>query len=85
MVILLTVSVAANIGSHGLTIDLSSFNAVTVSDDRSFVSVGGGNRWLDVYLLLDSMGLGVSGGRVADVGVGGLTLGGKSSGKLTTV
>lgn len=48
-----------------------------VSDDQTTVSVGGGARWLDVYLVLDAMGLGVAGGRVGMVGVGGLTLGGK--------
>jgi hypothetical protein len=38
----------------------------------------GGARWEDVYLKLDAMNLAVSGGRVNDVGVGGLTLGGRS-------
>lgn len=30
-----------------------------------------------VYLVLDAMNLAMAGGRVSDVGVGGLTLGGK--------
>lgn len=42
--------------------------------------VGAGNRWLDVYSKLDPMGLSVVGGRVAEIGVGGLTLGGEDSG-----
>lgn len=68
---------AANI-QDGVTIDLSAMNTVSVSEDRSTTSVGGGARWEDVYLRLDAMSLAVSGGRVNDVGVGGLTLGGTS-------
>lgn len=66
---------AANI-QNGVTIDLSAMNTVTVSDDQQIASVGAGARWQDVYLKLDAMNLAVSGGRVNDVGVAGLTLGG---------
>ena len=69
---------AANIQS-GVTIDLSAMNAVTVSRDWRTTFVGAGARWQDVYLKLDAMKLAVSGGRVNDVGVGGLTLGGGNS------
>ena len=69
--------IAANIGGHGITIDLSAFNNIHVSTDRSSVTVGAGNRWYDVYNALEPLGLAVSGGRVAQVGVSGLTLGGK--------
>jgi len=62
----------------GVTIDLSAMNQVKVSKDHTITSVGGGARWEDVYLKLDAMNLAVSGGRVNDVGVGGLTLGGRS-------
>lgn len=80
---------AANIGDNGLTIDLSALNDVAVAEPSAvaasgisnIVSVGGGARWLDVYKVLDSAGLGTAGGRVADVGVGGLTLGGKHRGE----
>jgi len=68
---------AANI-QNGVTIDLSAMNTVSVSEDNSITSVGGGARWQDVYFKLDTMNLAVSGGRVNDVGVGGLTLGGTS-------
>jgi len=47
-----------------------------VAADRKQVSVGPGNRWLDVYTKLDQLGISVVGGRVEDIGVGGLTLGG---------
>ena len=68
---------AANI-ANGITIDLSVMNEVEVRHDRSITSVGGGARWVDVYLKLDAMNLAVSGGRVYDVGVGGLTTGGRN-------
>ncbi|KAL8823503.1 MAG: hypothetical protein Q9191_005796 [Dirinaria sp. TL-2023a] len=69
---------AANIQS-GVTIDLSTINAVSVSRDKTTTSVGAGARWEDVYLKLDEMNLAIPGGRVYDVGVGGLTLGGGNS------
>jgi len=66
---------ASNI-QGGLTIDLANLNQVQVSKDRTLTQVGAGNRWVDVYSQLDPLGLSVIGGRVADIGVGGLTLGG---------
>ncbi|KAL6721082.1 hypothetical protein ACLMJK_000182 [Lecanora helva] len=66
---------SANI-QGGVTIDLSSLNQVKVSDDQKQVAIGPGNRWEDVYLKLDALGLSTSGGRASSVGVGGLTLGG---------
>jgi FAD binding domain len=67
---------ASNINA-GVTFDLSGLNQVTVSADQSYTSVGPGNRWVDVYLKLDALGLSVAGGRVSTVGVGGLVLGGE--------
>ena len=67
---------AANI-QDGVTIDLGLMNDVTVSRDNAITSVGSGARWQDVYLKLDAMNLSVAGGRVYDVGVGGLLLGGE--------
>ena len=58
-------------------IDLSRLNQVTPSEDLSSVTVGPGNRWGQVYSKLDSLGIAIGGGRVATVGVGGLTLGGR--------
>lgn len=68
---------SANI-EGGVTIDMKFVNQVDVSPDQMVTSVGPGNRWVDVYLKLDAIGLTIPGGRVADVGVGGLTLGGES-------
>ncbi|KAK6952864.1 hypothetical protein Daesc_005160 [Daldinia eschscholtzii] len=66
---------AANI-EGGVTIDLRSLNTIDLSDDKSTASVGVGATWGDVYSKLDPLNISVAGGRVAQVGVGGLTLGG---------
>ncbi|KAL9602687.1 MAG: hypothetical protein Q9219_001677 [cf. Caloplaca sp. 3 TL-2023] len=60
----------------GVTIDLGALKQVNISADRKTTSVGSGNRWADVYTRLDPQGLAIPGGRVAVVGVGGLTTGG---------
>ncbi|KAM5352992.1 hypothetical protein ACJ41O_005714 [Fusarium nematophilum] len=62
--------------ADGVTIDLVYLNEITVSADRQTVSVGPGNRWIDISEALDPLQLAVVGGRVSDVGVSGLTLGG---------
>jgi hypothetical protein len=69
---------ASGIG-EGLTIDLLQLNKVTVSADQTQTSDGLGNRWIDVDSALEPKGLAVIGGRVADIGEGGLTLGGGMS------
>lgn len=56
---------------------MKALNMVKLSDDRRTTSVGPGNTWYDVYTKLDPLKVSVVGGREADVGVGGLTLGGK--------
>ncbi|GAM91280.1 hypothetical protein ANO11243_093280 [Dothideomycetidae sp. 11243] len=62
--------------SSGINLVLESLNEVTVSADRKVASIGPGNKWKHVYEVLEQQDLAVIGGRVADVGVGGLTLGG---------
>ena len=69
---------SANI-EDGVTIDMRAINAVDVSGDKTVTSVGAGALWRDVYSVLDAMGLATSGGRAAQVGVGGLTTGGMAS------
>ena len=69
---------ASNIAG-GITIDFADLNEITVSSDRSIVSIGPGNTWYDVYTALEPRDLTVIGGRVAAIGVGGLTLGGKTA------
>jgi FAD/FMN-containing dehydrogenase len=61
----------------GITIDLKQFNQLEVAKNKKTVKIGGGSVWGDVYKTLEAQNLAVIGGRVSDVGVGGLTLGGK--------
>lgn len=60
----------------GVTIDLQGLDSIDLGADKSTVSVGPGATWDAVYATLDPLGLSVAGGRIAGVGVGGLTLGG---------
>jgi FAD/FMN-containing dehydrogenase len=69
---------ASNI-ENGVSLDLRDLNRVEVSEDKETAAVGPGARWGDVYAQLDTKGLAVVGGRVSDVGVGGLLLGGGMS------
>jgi FAD/FMN-containing dehydrogenase len=66
---------ASNING-GVTIDLLNMNQISVSADKTQTLIEPGNRWVDVYSYLQPKGLTVIGGRVSDIGVGGLTLGG---------
>ncbi|KAM3546363.1 hypothetical protein ARSEF1564_000638 [Beauveria bassiana] len=66
---------------YGVTVDLALLRTLRLhdddnDDDGTIVSVGAGLRWGDVSAALDPRGLAVLGGRVADVGVAGLLLGG---------
>lgn len=67
---------AANI-KNGVTISLRRMNQIAMKADETIVSVGGGATWGEVYKYLDPLGVAVPGGRVANVGVGGLTIGGE--------
>jgi FAD/FMN-containing dehydrogenase len=51
---------------------MSKVNQVTISPDKSMVSIGPGNLWQDVYRKIEPKGIAVSGGRWGSVGVGGL-------------
>lgn len=66
---------ASNIDGE-VTLDLRGLSDIKVSQDWTTVLVGVGATWGAVYSRLDSLKLSVVGGRVADVGVGGLTIGG---------
>lgn len=66
----------SGIGSQGILIDLQRLNAVSLSADKKVATVSPGARWGDVFSILDANQTTVVGGRVPDVGVGGLILGG---------
>lgn len=66
---------AANI-ENGVTIDLRALNAVKLSADHRVTFAGAGSIWDDIYDMLQPLNLTVVGGRVAGLGVGGLTTGG---------
>jgi FAD/FMN-containing dehydrogenase len=60
----------------GVLIGFIKLDQFQLSADKSYVSVGPGNRWEDVYNYLEPYGLVALGGRVGNVGVPGLLLGG---------
>jgi FAD/FMN-containing dehydrogenase len=60
----------------GVLIGLTDLNEIQLSSDKSYVSVGPGRRWEEVYAYLEPYGLVALGGRVGIVGVPGLLLGG---------
>lgn len=66
---------ASNI-EGGITVSLKALNSITVSKDKKTVAIGPGNTWNAVYSALTPQNLAVIGGRVAPIGVGGLTTGG---------
>lgn len=67
---------AANIDGSGVTIDLTDMSSVKLSRNRKTAHIGPGASWGKVYETLDPLGVSVAGGRVAQVGVGGLATGG---------
>ena len=66
----------ASNSSGGITLDLRGLNNIELDEDGTTLRVGLGATWGAVYQKLDPLGRSVAGGRVAGVGVGGLTLGG---------
>lgn len=65
-----------NSNNGGVVISLGKFKQVILSEDKTTADIGLGLTWLEVYKALDPHGLAVAGGRVPDVGVPGLILGG---------
>jgi FAD/FMN-containing dehydrogenase len=58
-----------------VSIDLGDFKDVELVEE-GIARVGTGAKWGDVFDFLAPFNLSVVGGRVSDVGVGGLVLGG---------
>ncbi|KAJ7804534.1 hypothetical protein B0H14DRAFT_2201608, partial [Mycena olivaceomarginata] len=53
---------SSNIGPSGFTIDLQKLNSISLSNDRSVVSIGAGAGWRTVYRFLDPYNLTIVGG-----------------------
>jgi FAD/FMN-containing dehydrogenase len=64
------------IDKPGVLLSSSNLTTVSLAGDKATVSVGPGNRWRDVHAYLRPSGLAAVGGRVGNVGVPGLLLGG---------
>ena len=60
----------------GVQISLARFNAFKVNTETQTVDLGPSLTWGDVYERLEPYGLTVIGGRLPEVGIGGLILGG---------
>jgi FAD/FMN-containing dehydrogenase len=60
----------------GITVSFENLKGIKLSSDKKIVAVQPGNTWSDVLAALEKSDVAVVGGRVGDIGVGGLTLGG---------
>ncbi|CAG8949541.1 hypothetical protein HYFRA_00007773 [Hymenoscyphus fraxineus] len=69
-----TAQEAANI-DDGVLVDMSLIKEVTYNAAKNTVVVASGNRWGDVYKILDPFNVTAVGARIMDVGVGGSILG----------
>ena len=65
-----------SISVGGVTIDLQRMRSLELSTDRSTVKLGAGHVLYSMYHGLENYNLTSLGGRTADVGLGGYTLGG---------
>ncbi|KXH33415.1 FAD binding domain-containing protein [Colletotrichum nymphaeae SA-01] len=60
----------------GITIDLHLMDHIEISEDRTKANLGPGHVLRDAYLALEKHNLTMVGGRTADVGLPGFTIGG---------
>ncbi|CAA9961890.1 GlcD FAD-FMN-containing dehydrogenase [Pyrenophora teres f. maculata] len=60
----------------GITVLFERMKQLTLSEDKKIASIEPGNLWYDIYKTLEKDNLTVAGGRVGDIGIGGLTTGG---------
>lgn len=65
-----------NANSSGILLSTSNLTTLSLSSDNSTLSIGPGLRWDNVAQYLTPYGLAAVGGRVGEVGVPGLLLGG---------
>ena len=62
--------------ADGVTVSLQRLREIAVAPDKKTAVIGPGNTWFDVYQATERYDVAPIGGRVAAIGVGGLTLGG---------
>jgi len=67
---------SSSIGEDGVLLDLGEMRKISLSEDRDIATVGPAATWDAVYEELEKHERTVVGGRVTDVGVAGLVLGG---------
>ena len=60
---------------QGVVIDLSNLPSIGLAPDHKTITVSPSQTWDQVFATLDAFDLATLGGRVAGVGVGGLTTG----------
>lgn len=60
----------------GITVSFANMNNISLSRDKKIASVGPGNVWGHVYEAMAKSDLTVIGGRLFNIGFGGLTTGG---------
>ncbi|RMZ73358.1 FAD binding domain-containing [Pyrenophora seminiperda CCB06] len=66
----------ASSADGGITVVFERMKQITFSEDKKIATIEPGNVWHDVYSTLEKENLAVIGGRVGDIGVGGLVTGG---------
>ncbi|KAK1961422.1 FAD binding domain-containing protein [Colletotrichum sublineola] len=66
----------ASSAEGGITVSFTNMKSVSLSADKTVASIQPGNIWGDVYEELAKSDLTVIGGRLYNIGVGGLTTGG---------
>ncbi|USP81711.1 hypothetical protein yc1106_08985 [Curvularia clavata] len=60
----------------GITMSFQNMKSIKLSEDKKIAAVQPGNTWAETLTALSTTGVTVVAGRVGDIGVGGLTLGG---------
>jgi hypothetical protein len=65
-----------NIDAPGVLLSMTNLNGLALKDNNNVISIGAGLRWARVYDYLAKSGLVVVGGRLGEIGVSGLLLGG---------
>ncbi|KAJ0348023.1 hypothetical protein COL26b_007258 [Colletotrichum chrysophilum] len=66
----------ASSAQDGITVSFMNMTDIKLSDDKKIASIEPGNIWGDVYRELTKSDVTVIGGRLYNIGVGGLTTGG---------